>query len=67
MTRSLSKEVYGRLTINSFEMTDVDDFAVGWGLYLAPSILNHSCVPNAEANFEGNYRSTYRNMKESKR
>jgi hypothetical protein len=41
------------LTINSFEMTDVDDFAVGWGLYLAPSILNHSCVPNAEANFEG--------------
>ncbi len=47
-------------------MTDVDDFAVGWGLYLAPSILNHSCVPNAEANFEGNYRLTNRSTDRKK-
>jgi len=47
------KEVYGRLVINSFEVNDLEDDKVGWALYLAPSILNHSCVPNAEAEFKG--------------
>ncbi|XP_023344399.1 histone-lysine N-methyltransferase SMYD3 [Eurytemora carolleeae] len=46
-------EVYGRLVINSFEINDEEDDKAGWGLYLAPSLLNHSCVPNAEAEFSG--------------
>jgi len=46
-------EVYGRVMINSFEVNDKQDDKVGWALYLAPSILNHSCVPNAEAEFTG--------------
>jgi hypothetical protein len=33
------------------QVTDRVGEKVGWALYLAPSILDHSCVPNAEADF----------------
>ena len=65
------KEAYGRLIINSFEVSGDDEEKVGWALYLGPSILglyinrccnltfrtmitlDHSCVPNAEVDFQG--------------
>ena len=47
------KEVYGKLIINSFEVSSEDDVKVGWALYLGPSILDHSCVPTAEVDFDG--------------
>ena len=47
------KEVYGKLIINSFEVSGEDDEKVGWALYLGPSILDHSCVPTAEVDFSG--------------
>jgi len=47
------KEVYGRLLINSFEVSGDDDEKLGWALYLAPSIMDHSCVPSAEVVFHG--------------
>ena len=47
------KEVYGKLIINSFEVSGDDEEKVGWALYLGPSILDHSCVPSAEVDFCG--------------
>ena len=47
------KQVYGKLIINSFEVSGEDDEKLGWALYLAPSILDHSCVPSAEVDFTG--------------
>ena len=47
------KQIYGKLIINSFEISDEDDDRLGWALYLAPSILDHSCVPSAEVTFRG--------------
>ena len=47
------KEVYGKLLINSFEISGDDDQKLGWALYLGPSILDHSCVPTAEVEFCG--------------
>ena len=49
------KQVYGRLIINSFEISgeEEDEDKLGWALYLAPSILDHSCVPSAEVYFQG--------------
>lgn len=45
--------IYGRLCINSFNILDDDLNSVGTGIYLAASILDHSCKPNAVALFEG--------------
>ena len=52
-TWSYFKEVYGKLIINSFEVSGADDEKVGYALYLGPSILDHSCVPSAEVDFSG--------------
>ncbi|KAK0175816.1 hypothetical protein PV328_000018 [Microctonus aethiopoides] len=46
-------EIFGRLTINSFHILDTDMTSLGVGLYLGPSIIDHSCKPNASATFEG--------------
>ena len=43
---------YGRICINSFNISNLD-INIGVGIYLAPSILDHSCKPNAVAIFEG--------------
>jgi [histone H3]-lysine4/36 N-trimethyltransferase SMYD len=45
--------IYGRLCINSFNILDDDLNSIGTGIYLAASILDHSCKPNAVATFEG--------------
>lgn len=45
--------IYGRFVINSFNILDDDLNSVGTGIYLAASILDHSCKPNAVAVFEG--------------
>ncbi|KAF3430778.1 hypothetical protein E2986_00344 [Frieseomelitta varia] len=44
--------IYGRICINSFNISNLDT-NIGVGIYLAPSILDHSCKPNAVAIFEG--------------
>ncbi|XP_012275467.1 histone-lysine N-methyltransferase SMYD3 isoform X2 [Orussus abietinus] len=45
--------IYGRMCINSFNILDPEMNSIGVGIYLAPSILDHSCAPNAVAVFEG--------------
>ncbi|XP_076673867.1 SET and MYND domain containing, class 3 isoform X4 [Andrena cerasifolii] len=45
--------IYGRICVNSFNIVDLDMNSIGVGIYLGPSIIDHSCVPNAVATFEG--------------
>lgn len=45
--------IYGRICINSFNILDDDLNSIGTGIYLAASILDHSCKPNAVATFDG--------------
>ncbi|XP_026728745.1 histone-lysine N-methyltransferase ASHR1 [Trichoplusia ni] len=45
--------LYGRMVINSFMILDIDMNSIGTGIYLASSILDHSCSPNAVATFDG--------------
>jgi len=47
-------EVAGRIYINGFSLFDEEMENYGWGLYLGPSILDHSCTPNAMVTFNGN-------------
>lgn len=49
------------MCINSFNICNQDFQCIGTGIYLAASILDHSCEPNAVAIFEGttlNIRTT---------
>ena len=47
-------EIYGRLVVNGFEITDVvTKDTIGWGIYLFASVIDHSCQPNAMASFQG--------------
>ncbi|XP_008559896.1 uncharacterized protein LOC103580056 [Microplitis demolitor] len=46
-------EIFGRMSVNSFNILDTDMTSLGVGIYLGPSILDHSCKPNATAIFEG--------------
>lgn len=45
--------IYGKICVNSFNILDSDMNSIGVGIYLSPSILDHSCKPNAVAVFEG--------------
>ena len=49
---------YGKVVINDFELTqscgEWEDQSLGMGVFLAPSIVDHSCRPNAEVEFRGN-------------
>ncbi|XP_049885754.1 histone-lysine N-methyltransferase SMYD3 isoform X1 [Pectinophora gossypiella] len=45
--------IYGRMVINSFTLLDTDMNSIGTGIYLACSIVDHSCNPNAVATFDG--------------
>lgn len=42
-----------QMVINSFTILDIDMNSIGTGIYLAASILDHSCNPNAVATFDG--------------
>lgn len=41
------------MCINAFNILDDNLNPIGTGIYLASSVLNHSCVPNATATFDG--------------
>lgn len=41
------------MCINAFNILDDNLNTIGTGIYLAASVLNHSCVPNAAAIFDG--------------
>ncbi|XP_057370124.1 histone-lysine N-methyltransferase SMYD3-like [Daphnia carinata] len=45
--------IYGRMCVNSFNIMNGEMQAIGTGIYLAPSILDHSCSPNAVVTFDG--------------
>lgn len=45
--------LYGRMIINSFTLLDNDMNSIGTAIYLASSIVDHSCNPNAVATFDG--------------
>lgn len=42
-----------QMCINSFNICNQDFQCIGTGIYLAASIIDHSCEPNAVAIFEG--------------
>ncbi|XP_068204063.1 histone-lysine N-methyltransferase SMYD3-like isoform X2 [Palaemon carinicauda] len=45
--------IYGRVIINSFSISDEDQCTIGTGVYLAGSVFDHSCQPNAYVTFTG--------------
>lgn len=45
--------IFGRMCVNSYNILDSDMNSIGSGVYLGPSIIDHSCKPNAVAVFEG--------------
>ena len=45
--------IYGRLCINGFNLLDEEMNSIGTAIYLATSIIDHSCRPNAVAIFNG--------------
>ncbi|KAK3850333.1 hypothetical protein Pcinc_042958 [Petrolisthes cinctipes] len=45
--------IFGRICVNSFSITDMDHNALGTGVYLAGSVFDHSCRPNAFVTFNG--------------
>lgn len=45
--------MYGRLITNGFNILDPEMNAIGTGIYLGVSVVDHSCKPNAVATFEG--------------
>ncbi|KAB0800288.1 hypothetical protein PPYR_06028 [Photinus pyralis] len=53
--------MYGRMCVNSFNICDEELKSLGTGIYLAASIIDHSCQPTAVATFQGtrlNIRAT---------
>lgn len=46
-------EIMGRLYINGFEICNEEMETYGWGVYLGPSIMDHSCQPTAVVSFTG--------------
>ncbi|XP_025835508.1 histone-lysine N-methyltransferase SMYD3 [Agrilus planipennis] len=45
--------IYGKMCINSFNINDQEMRSIGTGIYLAASVLDHSCAPNAVPVFQG--------------
>lgn len=41
------------MCVNSFSICDQELHSVGTGIYLAASVVDHSCTPNAVVTFEG--------------
>ena len=40
-------DIYGKVVINSFTITNNSLNPIGQGVYLGASVLDHSCAPNA--------------------
>lgn len=45
--------IYGRICTNCFNILDINMNTIAAGIYLGPSVIDHSCKPNAVAVFEG--------------
>ncbi|KAJ8985596.1 hypothetical protein NQ317_015087 [Molorchus minor] len=45
--------MYGRMCVNSFSICNQEFQSIGSGMYLAASIVDHSCKPNAVVTFQG--------------
>ncbi|XP_018566236.1 histone-lysine N-methyltransferase SMYD3 [Anoplophora glabripennis] len=45
--------MYGRMCVNSFSICNQELHSIGTGIYLAASVVDHSCKPNAVVTFEG--------------
>lgn len=45
--------IFGRICVNSYNILDPDMNSIGVGIYLGPSVIDHSCKPNAIAVFDG--------------
>ncbi|KDR23505.1 histone-lysine N-methyltransferase SMYD3 [Zootermopsis nevadensis] len=45
--------IYGRMCVNGFNILDPEMLSIGTGIYLACSVIDHSCDPNAVAVFDG--------------
>ncbi|KAG7197842.1 hypothetical protein KM043_001654 [Ampulex compressa] len=45
--------IYGRICINAFDILNEEFISIGTGIYLGPSVIDHSCKPNATAVFDG--------------
>ncbi|CAH1154974.1 unnamed protein product [Phaedon cochleariae] len=45
--------MYGRMCVNSFSICNQEFHSIGTGIYLAASVVDHSCQPNAVVTFEG--------------
>ena len=46
-------EIYGKLVINQFGISNESVEFVGIGLYLLPSVIDHSCAPNVQQLYNG--------------
>lgn len=46
-------ETFGKMVINSFTVCDGELQPIGVAIYLSPSLLDHSCEPNAVVTFQG--------------
>ena len=53
-------ECYGRMAVNSFNVLSETGEGIGTALYLGPSIMDHSCRPNATVSFEDGYNIVVR-------
>ncbi|XP_053692913.1 histone-lysine N-methyltransferase SMYD3 [Sabethes cyaneus] len=47
-------QIFGKMCINSFNILDDEMNSIGTGIYLATSVMDHNCRPNAVATFDGN-------------
>ncbi|XP_067215215.1 histone-lysine N-methyltransferase SMYD3 isoform X2 [Linepithema humile] len=45
--------IYGRICTNCFNILDINMNTIAAGIYLGPSVMDHSCKPNSVAVFEG--------------
>lgn len=46
-------DIFCKMTINSFTICDGELNPVGVGIYISPSLIDHSCLPNAVVTFSG--------------
>ncbi|KAJ7340411.1 SET and MYND domain-containing protein 3 [Desmophyllum pertusum] len=46
-------DLFGKISCNSFTICDAELQSLGVGIYQTPSLLNHSCLPNCVAVFNG--------------
>lgn len=53
ITKKFFCDIFGKLIINSFSIFGNNGIRLGSGVYIASSVFNHSCYPNATYVFDG--------------